>query len=224
VIPARKGGPWAAVLSAYARSQVRGAFRALWLRGPPLPDGRGLLVYVNHTSFWDGFLIHALCQLGRWDGHALMDEAQLQRYRFLSRLGGFSVRRGDPSSALESLRYARDLLRRGATVFVFPEGVMLPGPLRPFERGVEVLARAAQCRCLPVAIRCGFFDDERPDALVEVGSPHGPEPLDGFQRRMAALCDRLAEVRQLDGFQQGLTGKAGARVKWDRFRRQLRQE
>lgn len=179
------------------------------------------MVYANHVGFWDGFMAHAISRATGWDGYCAMEEQNLARYRFLRRLGAFSVRRGDPASALETLRYARGLLRQPeAAVFLFPEGELRPAAtaLKPLERGVEVLARAAGAVCLPVAIRYCFLEGERPDVLLEVGAPHQPEGVQGFEERLASLVTRVNEVRGLEGFRQLVAGAAGAAERWDALR------
>lgn len=219
MIHADKSGLWASVIDRYVGWKVRRAFRTVWIRGT-LPEGGGLLVYVNHPGFWDGFITHQLGAVAGWDTYALMDEKNLKRYRFLSRIGAFSVRPGEASSALESLRYARELLQRPrASVFVFPEGELRPGTQPgPLQRGVELLARAAQARCLPVAIRYAVFEHELPDVLLEVGEAHAPERLEGFDHRLRALVSRAAAARSPEGYRVLVQGRRGIAERWDAFR------
>jgi 1-acyl-sn-glycerol-3-phosphate acyltransferase len=219
MIAARKGGPHGWVIDRYVRAKVRGAFRAIWRRGV-LPSGP-LLIYANHSNFWDGFVAHQLCEAARWDGYCLMEERNLRRYPFLRRIGAFSIRRGDAGSSLESLRYARRLLHseRGA-VFVFPQGEHRPfgaGPIA-LERGIEVLARAAGARCLPLGIRYQFFEEELPHVLLEVGQVHPPVPLDGFRARLQEVVDSLAAVHSTEGFTPLLHGGSGVAERWDRVK------
>lgn len=220
MIRAAKGGLRGRLIDAYVTAKFRGAFRGLWVRGA-LPRGEPLLVYANHTNWWDGFVAHQLSRAAGWDGYCLMEEANLARYRFLARIGAFSIRPHAPDSALESLRYARALLARpAAAVFLFPEGRLAPfgaGPLR-LERGVELLARHARARCLPVAVRYAFFEHERPDVLLEVGEPHGPLPLADFAARLSALVQRLAGATSLEGFTRQVAGAGGVAERWDALR------
>lgn len=219
MIHPNKGGPLGWVIDRYVTAKVRRSFRGLWLRGT-LPEGGSLLAYANHPGFWDGFVAHQLARSVGWDGYCLMDEANLSRYRFLAHLGAFSVRPKEAGSALESFRVARALLARPrAAVFLFPEGVLRPAPgVGPLQRGVEVLARATKARCLPVAIRYALFEHELPDILVEVGEPHGPEPLAGFERRLHALVERLDAARSPEGFRLWVPGRRGVAERWDAVR------
>ncbi len=221
MIRADKGGLPGWVLDRYVGWKFRSTFRGLWARGA-LPSGPGArLVYVNHTNWWDGFVLHQLSQAAGWDAYCLMEERNLQRYRFLARLGAFSIRPGEAASSLESLRYARELLQRpSAAVFLFPEGELRPFGLFPLrlERGVELLARVTRAECLPVAVRYSFFEHERPDVLLEVGTPHPPGPLSLFQERLEALTRRVAGATSLEGFGQMVAGARGVAERWDAVR------
>jgi 1-acyl-sn-glycerol-3-phosphate acyltransferase len=221
VIRAAKGGPLGWLGDRYVGWKFRSAFRGLWVRGA-LPTGEeARVLYVNHSNWWDGFVLHQLARVARWDAYCLMEERNLRRYRFLARLGAFSIRPGEARSSLESLRYARELLSRPrAAVCVFPEGELRPFgalPLR-LERGVELLARVGRVACVPVALRYAFFEHERPDVLVEVGSPHPPGPLSLFQEGLEAVVRRVAAATSLEGFTQRLEGSRGVAERWDAVR------
>ena len=225
MIPACKGCLRGRVVDAYVRHKVRSSFRGVWLRGelPPAPEG--LLVYANHGNWWDGFVLHPLARAAGRDGYVLMEEENLRRYAFLRHVGAFSLRRGDASSSLETLRYARALLQRpGAAVFLFPEGEHRPPgelPLR-LERGVETLARMSRVRSVPVAIRYAFFEHERPDVLLDIGTPHPPLGLSDFRRRLEERVVALQAVTRLEGFQRLVAGQPGVAERWDAVRARSR--
>ena len=221
MIRAAKGGLFGWVLDGYVGWKFRSAFRGLWVRGQ-LPVGGGArLVYANHSNWWDGFVLHQLGKAAGWDTYCVMEEHNLERYRFLSRLGAFSIRRGEWASSLETLRYAAGLLREeGATVCIFPEGELRAfGVLPPrLERGVELLARMGRAQCVPLAIRYVFFEHERPDVLVEVGPAHAAGPLSRFQTELEAVVRRLAAATSLEGFSRVVSGVSGVAERWDAVR------
>ncbi|OJT24920.1 acyltransferase [Archangium sp. Cb G35] len=221
MIRAAKGGLFGWVLDGYVGWKFRSAFRGLWVRGQ-LPGGEGArLVYANHSNWWDGFVLHQVGQAAGWDTYCVMEERNLERYRFLSRLGAFSIRRGEAASSLETLRYARELLGRpGAAVCIFPEGGLRPFGVLPLklERGVELLARVGQVECVPLAIRYAFFEHERPDVLVEVGAPHGAGALARFQSELEGSVRRLSGVTGLEGFTRVVSGGLGVAERWDAVR------
>ncbi|WP_338870791.1 lysophospholipid acyltransferase family protein [Myxococcus stipitatus] len=221
MIPAAKGGPFGWVLDAYIGRKFRSAFRGLWVRGELPAPGPGRLVYLNHTNWWDGFMLHQLSRVAGWDGYCLMEEENLRRYRFLARIGAFSIRRTDPCSSVESLRYARELLQRPrAALYVFPEGEHRPPgelPLR-LERGVELLGRVSRVECVPIGVRYTFFEHERPDVLLEVGTPHPPGPLPVFQSGLESVVRRLLSATTLEGFTLKIAGARGVAERWDSVR------
>jgi 1-acyl-sn-glycerol-3-phosphate acyltransferase len=221
MMPARKQWPVTPCIGAYVGWKVRRAFRGVWVRGA-MPGGpEPVIVYANHGSFWDGFVAQQLCRAGGWDGYCMMEERMLARYRFLASLGAFSIRRLDPRSTLETFRYAGRLLARPrAAVFVFPEGELRPVPTLPLdlERGVEVLARHAGARCVPLAIRYVFLEDERPDVLLAVGEAHRPAPLAEMKTRLEALLESLLEARGTAGFERLVRGRRSVAARWDAVR------
>ncbi|QRN96092.1 lysophospholipid acyltransferase family protein [Archangium violaceum] len=218
MIRAAKGGLFGWVLDGYVGWKFRSAFRGLWVRGG-LPGGEGSrLVYANHSNWWDGFVLHQVGRAAGWDAYCVMEEHNLERYRFLSRLGAFSIRRGEWASSLETLRYAGQLLRRPrAAVCIFPEGELRPFGVVPLrlERGVELLARVGRVECVPLAIRYAFFEHERPDVLVEVGTPHAAGTLSRFQSELEGAVRRLAETTSLEGFTRVVSGGLGVAERWD---------
>ncbi len=220
MIRANKGGLLGAFWSSYVTRKVRSSFRAVWLRGErPLPT-QPTLFYANHSSFWDGFLAHQLFLALGFDGYCVMEEKNLRRYPFLARLGAFSVVRGEGASALASVRHAREIFARPcAAVMLFPEGELKPfGPLRPLSRGIELFARAGAAMLVPVAMRLLFLESEKPDALIELGAPHGFEEVSGCGKRLGVLVERLGGVTGSEGFDQMVEGKSGVDQQWDRAR------
>jgi len=218
MIPAAKGGAFGRAIAAYVERKVRRAFRGVWLRGTLPAADAPLLVYANHCGFWDGFVAHAVCRAAGWDGYCMTEERTLRRYRFLARLGAFSVRRDAPGDVLAAMRYATALLSRpGTAVVVFPEGELRAfgaGPVR-VARGIELLARRADATCVPVAIRYAFFEHELPDVLVDVGRPHPPVTCAGFAARLEALVGELAAAHGTAGFARLVRGRRSVAERWD---------
>jgi hypothetical protein len=220
MIVARKKWLVTPCIGAYVGWKVRAAFRGVWLRGT-LPEGPApLVVYANHGSFWDGFVAHQLCRAGGWDGYCMMEERMLARYPFLASRGAFSIRH-DPRAAFETLRYARRLLAEPRrAVFVFPEGELRPVPTLPLhlERGVEVLARLSAARCVPLAIRYVFLENERPDVLLAIGESHPAAALHEMGTRLGALLESLLEARDTAGFRRLVRGRRSVAARWDAVR------
>ncbi|MBL8919360.1 MAG: lysophospholipid acyltransferase family protein [Myxococcaceae bacterium] len=214
-----KGGLFSSVIDWYIGRKVRSAFRGVWVRGELPVAASGLIAYLNHSSFWDGFLVHQLGKLAGWDTYALMEEQNLARYRFHTRIGAFSVRRGDPRSAVETLRYAKTVLERpNACVTIFPQGELRQGPLGPLSRGIEVLARSSRRQAVPIALRYAFFEHEHPDVLVEVGAPHAPGPMTTFTEQLESVTQRVHAARSTEGFTLKIAGRRSVQERWDTVR------
>ena len=211
---------WTPLVHRYVLWKLGRAFRGLWALGTLPATDEPLLMYANHTSFWDGFVVHALTRAAGRQGYAVMEEQNLDRYRFLTRIGALSIRRGDRASALETLRHCSTVLARPrASLLLFPQGRLerACAPLR-FERGLEVLARMSKARAVPVALRYAFFEHEYPDVLVAAGEPHAPDSLAACEQRLAAQVSRLATVEAPTPHAPLLAGRRSVAERWDAAR------
>ena len=89
----------------------------------PSPGAR-TIYFLNHHSWWDALIPIFLNQ--RYFGQrarGMMLEEQLRRFPFFRKVGVFSIRKGDPASALRSLRYSLESLSKpGNGMYIFPEG------------------------------------------------------------------------------------------------------
>jgi 1-acyl-sn-glycerol-3-phosphate acyltransferase len=208
---------WTPLLHRYVTWKLKRAFRGVWRLGELPATDEPLILYANHIGFWDGFVVHALTHQARRHGYAVMEQHNLERYRFLRRLGALSIRRGDRGSALETLRYCATVLRRPrASLLLFPQG-RLGAPLK-LERGVEVLARMSKARAVPIALRYAFFEHEHPDVLVAAGEPHVVTGIEECEQHLRAQLDRVAAVEQPTSLTPLLAGRRSVAERWDRAR------
>ncbi|MFN2321588.1 MAG: 1-acyl-sn-glycerol-3-phosphate acyltransferase [Trueperaceae bacterium] len=149
----------------------------------PVPAG-GAVVVANHHSWWDAYLAWGLAvHHGRATG-AVMDDAQLDRFRFFTHLGAVPASR--PRAAA---RHAA----AGAWLVVFPEGRLRPaGPLGPTRAGAAAIARWAGVPVWPVAFRAVVRGGEHPELYVRGGAllPAGSDAA-AADASLAALLGRL---------------------------------
>ncbi|MBC8163282.1 MAG: lysophospholipid acyltransferase family protein [Roseiflexaceae bacterium] len=159
---------------------LRQQFSRVWLKieGPlPTPADGPLICYMNHSSWWDGYvalLLHRAVFRRSFEAYLMMSEAQLRRFRFFTWLGVFSVSRADKQTAARSLAYAAGKLaeRRDRYLWMFPEGKLTPIERRPLQLypGVARIAHQAGGALLwPVALRYEFRGEEKPELFIRCG-------------------------------------------------------
>jgi len=213
MIAANKNDIIDSLLFIYFRRLARGAFYTVAGRGLErlrnLPQDRPVILFCNHTNWWDGLMVYLLTrQMRHKAAYCMMEEKQLRYYRFFTWLGAFSVDLSSPLRSAASLRYAHRLLQRKETaIWIFPQGRICrqnePVEIKP---GTDYLAQSAPHALLvPVAMRYDFFREDRPNCLIEIGLPFpATERTDG---RIAQECNeafaritKAAQDHDLTGF------------------------
>lgn len=225
--------------------QMRGAFRAVRLARPGLPDlapGRPVVVYSNHPSWWDPafYMVLVPALFPDREGYGPIEAGQLARYRFFRRVGLWGVEDGRQGAA-RFLRTAEMILddpRRMLWITAqgrFADPRERPLGLRP---GVaHLMARAPQAVALPLALEYPFWTEKRPEALAAFGAPldgAGGGDADAWAERLEGAltetCDRLAGLaRARDGrafapLLAGRSGVGGIYGAWQRARALTRGE
>ncbi len=113
----------------------------------------GLIVAANHRSFLDPFVIGACLPWRRPMNYVAKVELFERRWQgwLLSRLGAFPIRRGESDE--DSVETARQVVERGGTVCIFPEGTRIrTGSLAAPKRGVGRLALQTGAPVIPTAV------------------------------------------------------------------------
>lgn len=111
------------IFARYTKMKIRLAFRNVYVEGRITDRGLPMLFIANHFSWWDGFwfVYVNLKHFGR-NLHYMMLEEELKKRRFLSKIGGYSIKRGG-REALESINYTLEVLRDSRNmVLLFPQG------------------------------------------------------------------------------------------------------
>jgi 1-acyl-sn-glycerol-3-phosphate acyltransferase len=97
-----------------------------------------MLFIANHSSWWDGLLIyHFFKTLSTRTHVVMMDEAQLKVRPLFCKLGAFSIDKSSPKRTLAALQYSAEQLKKGHSVWIFPQGNIHHLESRPlrFESG-----------------------------------------------------------------------------------------
>jgi len=231
VIAANKNDTLDSVLFVYFRWLARRAFHTLAVRGLEhlrhLPADRPVLLFCNHTNWWDGLIVYLLSRkMPHKAGYCMMEEKHLKHYRFFTWLGAFSVDLSSPIRSAASLRYAQRLMQRDQTaIWVFPQG-KLCRPSDPIELkpGTDYLAQNSPHAILvPVALRYEFFRDDRPNVLVEIGQPFpavecGEGRIEKECNQVCAHVTRAAIEQDLTGFERLFSPRMTINKRWEWIR------
>ncbi len=116
-----------------------------------IPASGPVLLAANHRSFLDPFAIGSLTRRPVY--YLAKRELFERRWQawLLNSLGAFPVDRG--AGDQDAMATAREILRRGDCVVIFPEGTRIrTGPLGDPHRGVGRLALQTGARVVPVAV------------------------------------------------------------------------
>ena len=168
-------------------------------RSGALPRTGPAVVVANHPSFVDAAIV-LLASTSRLTFVTSTDfEEKPVVGSFLRRIGCAFVSRGDPTRSRGDLAALAGRARSGEQLVFFPEGSLAPAPgLRPFHLGAFVVAAAAGCPIVPVAIagtreivRPGSYLPRRAAVSVTVERPVAA-PAGGIR----AGADSAATVRE----------------------------
>jgi 1-acyl-sn-glycerol-3-phosphate acyltransferase len=173
---------------------------------PAPPPDHALLLLPNHSTWWDGFFVYLLNErLFQRRFHVMMLEEKLREFWFFRHVGAYSIAPNSPKAIAETLTYTASLLDSAPRspsasqparasraplaplapiaplVTMFPQGELRPSRQRPlgYNRGVEWLLKKCQkpVAVLPLAMRCEFLREEKPEVFLLFGDMHIALPV-----------------------------------------------
>ncbi len=182
--PARKNALFNFVLRRALSWTLRRRFHNIYVAGRQhlrdlAPNGP-VVGCVNHSNWWDGFVLYVLShRLLPHDIYLAMEEKNLRRYPFFTWMGVFGLDLTAPAGAMPGLRYAIRLLREKRDerhpplVWMFVQGGLLPAGHTPLEvkGGARLLARRGAAQILPLVLRYEWLRESRPSIFVHIGAP-----------------------------------------------------
>lgn len=180
MLEARKSVWFERLFAIYNSNLINRRFNSLHVSGLNFLQARDknfpLLLFANHSSWWDGLVAFQISRQIRLDSFLMMEEKQLRKLRLFRKIGVFSVVREKPREAIKSVIYAADLLREkpNRAVWIFPQGEILPNDIRPlgFYNGLaKIIEKVGICNVVPVAMRFEFLGEFKPDIFVKIGEP-----------------------------------------------------
>ncbi len=218
----------------YSRRQFRRHFHSLRVAMPPglpaMDTSIPVIFYCNHAYWWDGFWSQICTELWfRQNLFIIIEQPQLEKHRFFTRIGAFSIDRGNPRSAVRTLDYASKCLLSPSplqnALWIFPQGLIEHVDKRPllFFRGTagiadRVLKSSGKLYLVSVVSRIEYLEDQKPELFLSFRPEHlltrdGWEGLDALTGYMQETTEsHLDEVkrqvteRRLDGFETIIRG------------------
>lgn len=147
-----------------------------------------LIIYANHSSWWDGLVLFEILKSQEFDSYVLMEEKQLKNLKLFRRIGAFSIDRENPRKAFESINYALKILNseKNKTLLIFPQGEIKVNDKRPisFYNGISYLIeKLNEGYLVPCSIRYEFIKDFKPDIFVKFGELELIENIKNYQRK-----------------------------------------
>lgn len=218
MIPARRGARFNRWFARQAEARVHKTFGRVYIHGldalVETAQRHPILLVSNHTAWWDSLFIIWLVNRPATarsevplEGYALMNAANLRRFPFLGKVGGFGVELSEDGSSegdgAEAIEYGAALLDRpGRVELVYPQGRERPLNVRPlgFRSGAAAIARGAPpeaaLRVVAVGTRYVFGPREAPDAYVSFGPPVPPSATvdQERQRQEVAVTAELDRI------------------------------
>lgn len=102
-----------------------------------------------------------------------MEDKQMHQHNFFSKIGAFSVNLHDPRSAIKSLRYAVESMKRSnSSLFIYPEGKIVPfSSQKPkFRKGLAWIAsRTPEADVVPIGIYIHTARFDKPELFIKIG-------------------------------------------------------
>ena len=173
-----------------------------------------VVFYANHAYWWDGFWSQLCTEMFFYQNlHIIIEFQQLQKHRFFTRIGAFSLDRSNPRSAIGTIHYAAELLvadsEQQNALWIFPQGKIEPVDKRPlffFKGTASIVSRALETiphiYLVSVVSRIEYLGEQKPELFLSFREPllvapaefQSPDALTAYMQRMTEThLDELKE-------------------------------
>lgn len=222
----------------FLRKHMRALRLAAWGE-PRAADGRPLVVFANHPSWWDGiaFVLLAEALFPARRQFVPMDAEALARYAFFKRFGVFGVEQHSPRGAIAFLKQSQALLDSPSHML----WMNAPGRFQDVRERPVVIAPgllrlpelAPGAVFLPLALEMPFWTERKAELLAGFGDPLDGAALaalprdarrEAFRQALTATMDRLAadaiarDPTRFRVLEQGKEGMGGIYQAWQRVK------
>jgi chlorobactene lauroyltransferase len=210
MLEANKSRIFENIFSIYNKNLLKRRFNSLSVSGLEFLLTKNsnvpLIIYCNHSSWWDGLVAFQISRKTYLDSFIMMEEKHLKKLFLFRKLGAFSVVRENPRQALTSIGYSVNLLleNKNRTLWIFPQGEILPNDLRPifFYNGVsKIIENVKKCSVTSLSIRYEFLGEFKPDIFVKINKPQTIDVDRGFVAKIftetlsAEMTDSLDNLK-----------------------------
>jgi 1-acyl-sn-glycerol-3-phosphate acyltransferase len=218
------------------RSYFRRHFRSVMVQhAERLERAQGpLVVYMNHSSWWDPMVSILLAQTMLPDRrhYGPMDAVELARYPILQKIGIFPVEVASARGAAQFLRVTQAILGSGGILWLTPQGRFSDIREEPlhFRSGLAAIAKKLPgTRFFPLAIEYTFWNERLPEVVLRFGegihvdtsgsAKESTEVLEGALRSEMLALKTASCARDASAFRVLLSGTRGAGGFYERCRR-----
>lgn len=160
-----------------------------------------LILAGNHSSWYDAVLPVVISFSDyKFDAYAMMEDLQIIKYKFFSKIGCFSINLKNSKSAAISLRYTINLLNNKKRVlWIYPQGKIVNQEIRPIvcSKGIsQIISSLEKSIFIPFAIRIDYNENEYPDIIIKFGNPIFFNKSDNFTKDK--IMDIISESINLE--------------------------
>jgi len=174
---------------------------------PEIISGKQPIIFMaNHATQLDAPLVLSVCPVGA----TLIVKKEIGWVPFLNFAAwaahAIFIDRSNSEKARKSIEQATERIRRGQSVFMYPEGTRTrTGSLLPFKKGGFVMAQNANVPIVPCAMTGGYqlmppgtLRIHPGKMIVRVGKPMWPKDFQSVDTFMTAVRNDIQRMIDLD--------------------------
>lgn len=182
----------------YYLSKIR--FQNVYYRTSYMPDPqKSTLFLANHHNWWDGLIPLLLNEfVFRQHARAIMEDKQMVKHPFFSRIGAFSIDRNNPRDAITSLSYGADWLKTPRnSLYVYPEGkITSPYSSVECEKGFSrIIDETPETDVVALVIHISQHLSDKPSLFIDIQEISHIKSLNSSTDRVALLNSILTQNR-----------------------------
>ena len=181
-------------------------FKNVFFRSEYQPDNNdSTLILANHHSWWDGIIPLLINEFEfNQNARAVMENTQIKKYPFFSRIGAYSIDRMNIKSAIFSLDYGAQWLNKpNNSLFIYPEGKItsVTSPIIVEQGFLKIIKQSPNAKIVLLTIYINSITHSKPNLYLDI---HGPVQLidnHDKSKTVKLINDLMNERRTLIGNQ-----------------------